>query len=161
MALTATRNGSPQGTTHPRQRPLRDNPVLILVWIALLLAALAAMLMLADRSAQLSPDFLSEVVLWALSAADVSMVVVLTFVLARNIIKLFVERRRGLPFARFRSKLVGALLVMTIIPALLVLFVGSELLRNSANRWFSAPIDDVLSSAREIASGYYRERLRR
>ncbi|MGE3844396.1 MAG: ATP-binding protein [Vicinamibacterales bacterium] len=140
------------------RRPLRDNPILILVWIALLLAALAAMLTLADRSAQLSPDFLSEVVLWTLSAADISMVLVLAFVLARNVIKLVVERRRGLPFARFRSKLVGALLVMTIIPALLVLFVGSELLRNSANRWFSAPIDDVLSSAREIASDYYQER---
>ena len=89
-----------------------------------LLAALAAMLTLADRSAQLSPDFLSEVVLWALSAADVSMVLVLAFVLARNVVKLIVERRRGLPFARFRSKLVGALLVMTLIPALLVLFVG-------------------------------------
>ncbi len=102
------------------------------------------MLSLANQSAELSPDFLSEVVLWALSLADVSMVIVLAFVLARNIIKLVVERRRGLPFARFRSKLVAALLLMTIVPALLVLFVGSELLRNSANRWFSAPIDEVL-----------------
>lgn len=162
MALMASRDGSSAAAANPAsspRRPLRDNPVLILVWIALLLGALAAMLTLADRSAQLSPDFLSEVVLWALSAADVSMVLVLAFVLARNIVKLFVERRRGLPFARFRSKLVGALLVMTLIPALLVLFVGSELLRNSANRWFSAPIDDVLTSARAIASDYYTERL--
>jgi two-component system nitrogen regulation sensor histidine kinase NtrY len=159
MALTVPRD-APSSLSGPAgRRPLRDNPVLILVWIVLLLAALAAMLSLADRSAQLSADFLSEVVLWTLSAADVSMVVVLAFVLARNVIKLMVERRRGLPFARFRSKLVGALLVMTIIPALLVLFVGSELLRNSANRWFSAPIDDVLSSAREIASDYYQEKL--
>jgi two-component system nitrogen regulation sensor histidine kinase NtrY len=47
---------------------------------------------------------------------------------------------------------------MTLIPALLVLFVGSELLRNSANRWFSAPIDDVLSAAREVAADYYEYR---
>ena len=64
----------------------------------------------------------------------------------------------GLPFARFRSKLVLALLGMTLVPTLLVLFVGSELIRNSANRWFSAPIDDVLASAREIAADYYQER---
>ena len=83
------------------------------------------------------------------------MLVVLGFVLARNIVKLWVERRRAVPFARFRAKLVGALLGMTLIPAVLVLIVGSELIRNSAERWFSAPIDDVLTSANEIARDYY------
>jgi two-component system, NtrC family, nitrogen regulation sensor histidine kinase NtrY len=143
------------------RRPLRDNPGLILLWIVLLLVALVTMIGLADRSAQLSPDFLSEVVLYALTALDLTMLVALGFVLARNIVKMVVERRRGLPFARFRSKLVAVLLAMTIVPALLVLLVGSELIRNSANRWFSAPIDDVLVSARQIASDYYQERQER
>ena len=46
--------------------------------------------------------------LYALSAADLTMLVALVFVLARNIVKLIVERRRALPFARFRAKLVVA-----------------------------------------------------
>ena len=140
------------------RRPLRDNPGLILFWIALLVAALAAMVAVADRSAQLSPDFLSEVVLSALAVADLTILFGLLFVLARNVIKLLVERQRGLPFARFRSKLVLTLLGMTLVPTLLVLLVGSELIRNSTNRWFSAPIDDVLSAAREVAADYYQER---
>lgn len=151
---TATADSTPAAP----HRPLRDNPALILFWIGLLVAALAAMIALADRSAQLSPDFLSEVVLYALSVADLTILVALVFVLARNIIKLVVERRRALPFARFRSKLVIVLLGMTLIPASLVLVVGSELIRNSAGRWFSAPIDEVLSSARQIATDYYQER---
>ena len=140
------------------RRPMRDNPGLILLWILLLVAALAAIIPLADRSASLSPDFLSEVVLYALVAADVSFLVALLFVLARNIVKLVVERRRALPFARFRSKLVLAMLAMALVPTVLVLIVGSELIRNSATRWFSAPIDDVLTSAREIAADYYGDR---
>ena len=149
---------SQQPTPAPVRRPLRDNPALILFWIALLVAALAAMVAVADRSAQLSPDFLSEVVLSALAVADLTILFGLLFVLARNVIKLLVERRRGLPFARFRSKLVLTLLGMTLVPTLLVLLVGSELIRNSANRWFSAPIDDVLGAAREVAADYYQER---
>ena len=113
---------------------------------------------MADRSTELAPDYLSEVVLYALTAACMTMLVVLGFLLARNIIKLWVERRRGAPFARFRAKLVAALLVMTLIPAVLVLLVGSELIRSSAQRWFSAPIDEVLTSANEIARDYYRSR---
>ena len=140
------------------RRPLRDNPVLILLWIGLLVVALAAMLSLADRSSELLPDFLSEVVLYAVSVVDLTLMVALVFVLARNVLKLIVERRRALPFARFRAKLVAVLLGLTLVPAVLVLIVGSELIRNSASRWFSPPIDDVLGSARQIASDYYQER---
>ena len=142
----------------PERRPFRDNPRLILLGIFVLVAALIAMLRLADQSTELQPDFLTEVVLYALSAADLTMVVALVFVLARNVVKLVVERRRGLPFSRFRAKLVLALLGLTIVPSLLVLIVGGELIRNSTERWFSQEVDDVLSSATQIAGDYYGER---
>ena len=154
-------SSSPRRVSTPDQRrPLRDSPVLILLGIAVFIAALFGLLRVADRSTDLAADYLSEVVLYALSAACLTMLVVLGFILARNVIKLWVERRRAVPFARFRAKLVAALLGMTLIPALLVLFVGSELIRNSAERWFSAPIDDVLTSANEVARDYYRSRER-
>src|SRR5688572_9412624 len=148
----------PLETAPPERRPFRDNPRLILLGIVLLCGALAAMIILADRSTELSPDFLSEVVLYALSAADLTMVLALVFVLARNVVKLLVERRRGLPFSRFRAKLVLALLGLTIIPSVLVLIVGGELIRSSTERWFSQPIDEVLRAATRIAQDYYRDR---
>jgi two-component system, NtrC family, nitrogen regulation sensor histidine kinase NtrY len=146
------------GQPTAERRPFRDNPRLVLLGILLLIAALVAMVRLADRSTELNPDFLSEVVLYALSAADLTMLVALVFVLARNIVKLVVERRRGLPFSRFRAKLVLALLGLTVVPCVLVLIVGSELIRSSTERWFSQPIDDVLTAATRIAQDYYRER---
>src|SRR5512142_38924 len=142
----------------PPRRPFRDNPRLILAGIAVLLAALAALVALAGGTARFSPDFLSEFVLYALSAADLTMLAALVFVLARNIVKLVVERRHALPFARFRAKLVVLLLGMTLVPSVLVLIVGSELIRTSVDRWFNAPMDEILSSANRIASDYYHER---
>lgn len=139
------------------RRPFRDNPRLILLGIAVLLGALVAMVTLADRSAELPADFLTEVVLYALSAADLTMLLALVFVLARNVVKLVVERRRGLPFSRFRAKLVLALLGLTIVPSVLVLIVGGELIRSSTAKWVAQPVDDVLSSANQIAGEYYRE----
>ena len=149
---------SGDASTTAERRPFRDNPRLILLGIVVLIVALLAMVRLADQSTELNPDFLSEVVLYALSAADLTMLVALVFVLARNIVKLVVERRRGLPFSRFRAKLVLAMLGLTVVPSLLVLIVGSELIRSSTEKWFSQPIDDVLSAATRIAQDYYRER---
>jgi two-component system nitrogen regulation sensor histidine kinase NtrY len=148
---------APQPTPSPR-RPFRDNPLLILAGIALLVAVLVVILAVANRTARFQPDFLSEFVLYALSAADFTILIVFVWLLARNIVKLLVERRRGLPFARFRSKLVALLLGMTLVPAVLVLMVGSELISTSVDRWFNAPMDEILASANQIASDYYYER---
>ena len=41
---------------------------------------------------------------------------------------------------------------------MLVLIVGSELIRSSTEKWFSQPIDDVLAAATKIAQDYYRDR---
>jgi two-component system nitrogen regulation sensor histidine kinase NtrY len=142
----------------PARRPFRDNPRLILAGIAILVAALVGILALADRTARLSPDFLTEVVLYALSATNLMMLLALGFVLARNVVKLLVERRRAIPFVRFRAKLVFVLLGMTLIPAVLVLIVGSRVVLTAVDGWFNAPLEEVLSSANEIASDYYRER---
>ena len=148
--------GSGRNRESPR-RPFRDNPRLILAGIGVLLAVLIALLAIANGTSQFSPDFLSEFVLYALSAADLTMLAALVFVLARNIIKLVVERRKALPFARFRAKLVALLLGMTLVPTVLVLIVGSELIRTNIDRWFNAPMADILSSANQIASDYYHE----
>src|SRR5687768_3455624 len=157
-SMTRRRSSGPAPAPPPGRRPFRDNPRLILAGIGFLILVLVALVALANRTPSFSPDFLTEFVLYALTAADLTMLAALVFVLARNIIKLFVERRRGLPFARFRAKLVALLLGMTLVPATLVLIVGSELIRTNIDRWFNAPMGDILTSANQIASDYYQQR---
>src|SRR5262249_5984179 len=157
-SITPRRASGAARPPDPRRRPFRDNPRLILAGIALLVAALVALVAIANGTSRFSPDFLSEFVLYALSAADLTMLAALVFVLARNIVKLIVERRHALPVARFRAKRVVLLLAMTLAPAVLVLIVGSELIRTSVDRWFNAPMDEILSSANKIAGDYYAER---
>src|SRR3954452_22811514 len=114
--ITPRRASGPGRAAETPRRPFRDNPRLILAGIGLLLVVLVALLTITNGTSQFSPDFLSEFVLYALSAADLTMLAALVFVLARNIVKLIVERRKALPFARFRAKLVALLLGMTLVP---------------------------------------------
>jgi two-component system nitrogen regulation sensor histidine kinase NtrY len=157
-SITPKRTVSRGPIPPPRRRPFRDSPKLILAGIAVLVGVLIALVAIANGTSRFSPDFLSEFVLYALSAADLTMLAALLFVLARNIIKLVVERRKALPFARFRAKLVALLLAMTFVPSVLVLIVGSEIIRTSVDRWFNTPMDEILTSANKIASDYYHER---
>jgi len=156
-SINPRRGVAPARQPDPPRRPFRDNPRLILVGIIALVLVLIALLAIASRTSRFSPDFLSEFVLYGLTAADLTMLAALVFVLARNIVKIVVERRRAMPFARFRSNLVALLLGMTLAPTCLVLIVGSELIRGNIDRWFNAPMAEILSSANRIAADYYRE----
>ena len=126
----------------------------------MLLAALGGIVWLADRTATLSPDFLTEVVLYALYATNITMLVALGFVLARNVIKAIFDGRGGLPLGRFRAKLVLAFLGLTVIPAVLVLIVGSRVVLTAVDRWFNTPMEEILAGANSIAADYYQERER-
>jgi two-component system nitrogen regulation sensor histidine kinase NtrY len=140
-----------------RRRPL-DSPRVLTVVGGLLIAILAGLFWLAGRTSDIAPPLLADVLLYFLLAVDLALLVALCFVLARSLLKLWVEQRHAAPFARFRAKLVAALLAMTIVPAVLVLLSGSEIIRNSAERWFSEPVDGVLGAAQGIARQYYSER---
>jgi len=149
---------APQQEGGPRRRVL-DNPRVLLVAGLFLIAILGGLFWLADRTSEIAPPVLTGALLYGLLAVDLVLIVVLAFVLARNLLKLWVEQRRAAPFARFRGKLVAALLAMAIVPSVLVLISGSQIIRDSAARWFSGPVDDVLSAAQTIASQYYQDRL--
>src|SRR3954462_750833 len=79
----------------PPRRPFRDNPRLILAGIAMLVVVLPALLAIATGTSRVSPDFLSEFVLHAVSAADRTRIAALVFVVVRNMVKLVVERRKA------------------------------------------------------------------
>lgn len=140
-----------------RRRTL-DNPRVLLLVAVLLLGILTMVFWVPGRIARMEQTLVSEVVFYALAAVCLFILLALVFVLARNIIKLLVERKAGAPFARFRTKLVLAMIGLTIVPTSLVLVTGNEFLRTSADRWFSVPVDEALDSAATLASLYYRER---
>src|SRR6266853_1376698 len=102
--------GQGRASDPPPRRRFRDNIPLILVGIGVLAAVLVAMIVAANR-VRLAPELVTEFVLYALIAVDLTMLAALAFVLARNLVKVVVEQRRALPFARFRSKLVAVLML--------------------------------------------------
>jgi two-component system nitrogen regulation sensor histidine kinase NtrY len=151
------RTGGDSVVPEPRRRPL-DNPRVLIIAAVLLLSLLAGLFWLSARTSEIAAPLVTDVLLYVLVAVDLALLAALLFVLARNLLKLWVEQRRALPFARFRAKLVAAMLAMTVVPALLVLVSGSQIITNIASVWFSEPVNEVLGAAQKLSQTYYRER---
>ncbi len=155
--MTQPAPGGMDARPEARRRPL-DNPRALIVAAVLLLGLLAGLIWLSDTTTEIALPVLAEGVFYAMIGVCLALLLALFFVLARNLLKLWVEQRQAAPFARFRAKLVAAMLAMSIIPAVLVLISGSEIILNTAARWFSEPVDEIVNAASTIASTFYQDR---
>src|SRR5437763_4737483 len=76
----------------------------------------------------------------------------LTFVLFRNLIKLFAERRLGVLGSKFRTRLVVGSLLLSFIPVIVMFCFAYGLMNRSVNRWFSTPVEEVQQDTALMAS---------
>jgi PAS domain S-box-containing protein len=81
--------------------------------------------------------------LWAVSTLIILLAVTLGFMLVRNFVKLYIERRQGKEGSRIRTKLVLAALALTCTPVFFLVFFSIEVLNRNLDKWFSRPAENI------------------
>ena len=87
--------------------------------------------------------------------------VALTFVLARNLLKLFAERRLGVLGSKFRTRLVVGGLLLSFLPVIMMFWFAYGLMNRSIDKWFSRPVEEVREDTAAMASLLSKLRWRR
>lgn len=75
---------------------------------------------------------------------------IFAFILLRNLLKLYVERRHHRLGSRFKTKMVVAFLALTLIPVCFLFAFSYGLLNRSIDKWFGIPFDIVRTDATEV-----------
>ena len=134
-----------------RRRRRRD-----LVITAAVLAAIAAVVVVERRITSL-PEALpssSSLLFLLLNAVNVILVVLLVYLIARDFVKLFFERRRGILGSHLHLKFVSRALPGRDHPDGLSWF-PRPFVTSSLETWFSLRVDGALERSREVADAYY------
>lgn len=106
-----------------------------------------------DLPAALNPNTNQQLLFFAsLSALTFLLFVALTFVLVRNLLKLFAERRLGVLGSKFRTRLVVASLLLSFLPVIGMFFFAYVLMNRSIDKWFSTPVEEVRRDTATMAS---------
>jgi two-component system nitrogen regulation sensor histidine kinase NtrY len=92
------------------------------------------------------------IVFAALSALIFLLFVALTFVLFRNLLKLFAERRLGVLGSKFRTRMVAGALLLSFVPVMVMYWFAYGLLNRSIDKWFSTPVEAVRADTQAMAS---------
>jgi two-component system nitrogen regulation sensor histidine kinase NtrY len=88
----------------------------------------------------------------ALSALIFLLLVALSFILARNLLKLYAERRIGVLGSKFRTRMVVGALVLSFTPVIFLYLFAYQLMNRSIDKWFSSPVEEVREDTAEVAS---------
>ena len=130
----------------------RKDPRVIVTIPLLILASTSLVYYVIQRAKELSPEALSsKILLFVLWNINVLLILGILFVLLRGIVKLVLERQRGIIGSRFRTKLVVTYVASSLVPVLLLFFVATDLLRVSIDRWFNTPVRTILQNGEAIA----------
>ena len=133
-------------------RAYRKDPRFIITVPLLMLAATSLIYYAVQRAKELSTEALSsQMLLFVLANINVLLIFGILFVLLRGIVKLVLERQRGIIGSRFRTKLAVAWVATSLIPVLILFFFATDLLRVSIDRWFNTPVRKILSNGETIA----------
>ncbi|MGH7961248.1 MAG: HAMP domain-containing protein, partial [Candidatus Binatia bacterium] len=86
---------------------------------------------------------------------NIILLVLLVFLVGRNLIKLFYERQRNRLGSHLRFRLVLAFVAISLFPAVLLFLIGVGFMTRSVENWFSVQVESALGGMRDVVTAFY------
>jgi two-component system nitrogen regulation sensor histidine kinase NtrY len=128
---------------------------IIIVVVGLL--AIAFTLIASQYSNKDNLPISTNILVYGLTSINVILIILLLFLIVRNVVKLFYERRRGIIGSKLRTKLVAAFVSLSLVPTVLLFLFAINFLTYSIEFWFNIKIGDALNRSLEVAQVYYQQ----
>lgn len=130
----------------------RKDPRFIISIPLVILASTSLIYYAIQQAKELTPQALSSrLLLFVLWNINLLLIIGILFVLLRGIVKLVLERQRGIIGSRFRTKLVVTYIATSLVPVIILFVIATDLLRVSIDRWFATPVKTILQNSDAIA----------
>lgn len=143
--------------TDPRERNRRRREWIIIFITIALIAAATYMENLIFRGESPTFPVSGNVMIFGLININIILIILLLFLIIRNIVKLVFERRKGIAGSRLRTRLVAAFVGLSLIPTVLLFLVSINFLSYSIDNWFSIRIGEAMNKTLEVAQIYYQQ----
>jgi len=137
-----------------KKRRRREFYIILVVVLAILLLTF-----LESHVSLISGDIpiATNIFILGLININILLLVLLIFLVLRNTVKLYLERKKRVMGSRLRTKLVSSFILLTIVPTMLLFFVVIGFINRSIDGWFGIQIEDSLKESLELGQNYYRD----
>ncbi|MBI2179871.1 MAG: PAS domain-containing protein [Deltaproteobacteria bacterium] len=110
------------------------------------------------QAPEVSPEYSlsGNIAFFLLININIILLVLLVFLVSRNLVKLLFERKRGILGSRLRVRLVLAFVALSLVPTLLLFTIAGGFVTRSFERWFDLQVETALQGSLEIGQTYYQ-----
>jgi two-component system nitrogen regulation sensor histidine kinase NtrY len=140
----------------PREAKRRKRDRIIMIATIVVIAMLALLEGYIYRKEAALP-LSSNILIFGLININIIFIILLLFLIIRNVVKLIFERRHSIIGSKLRTKLVAAFVGLSLIPTFILFIVAINFLSYSIDNWFNLRIGDALNKTIEIAHVYYQQ----
>ncbi|MBI4950311.1 MAG: HAMP domain-containing protein [Deltaproteobacteria bacterium] len=99
----------------------------------------------------------TNILLLALLNVNIILLILLIFLVLRNAVKIYMERRRKVMGSRLMTKLITSFVTLTIVPTFILFFVVIGFINRSIDGWFAINIEGSLQESLDLARNYYND----
>jgi two-component system nitrogen regulation sensor histidine kinase NtrY len=97
----------------------------------------------------------NTVIMFILININMLVLLLLIFLVFRNVVKLLYDRRRKVLGAKLRTKLVVAFASLSLIPTILLFFFSIQFITSSVAFWFNVPVEHSLERSLDVGKQVY------
>lgn len=109
------------------------------------------------RVREISLPFSGNVLVFGLININVLLLLLMIFLVLRNLVELIFDRRRKILGTRLRTRLVISFISLSLIPTVLLFFIALQFVSTSMDYWFNSNVDKSLQESLNIAKDVYQQ----
>ncbi len=99
----------------------------------------------------------NTILMFILTNINMLLVILLIFLVVRNLVKLLYDRKRKVMGAKLRTRLVVAFIALTLLPASVLFIFSINFITKSVESWFNVPVEQALDNALRVGRRLYAE----
>lgn len=99
----------------------------------------------------------SDILIFALINLNVLLVLLMLYLVLRNLAELFFESRQNILGSKLKSKLVISFISLSLIPTILLFFISLQFVSTSMDYWFNSNIELSLQKSLDLAKSILQE----
>lgn len=121
----------------------------------IILAAAAVLLIVILSWIELRLLGLKSYLFFALFNVNLILLILVLFLVLRNVIKLMLDRRRRVLGSGLRSRLVLAFVTLSLVPTLIMFLLSLGFVQTSVDYWFQAQVETSMDQALSVGQDFY------
>ncbi|MEE9497152.1 MAG: ATP-binding protein [Desulfobacterales bacterium] len=144
---------SSTAASEDRKRRKREGVVIVIITLIVVLLTFTEF-----RTIHFGTDIpvSNTILMFILININLLLLILLIYLVFRNLVKLLYDRKRKVMGAKLRTRLVVAFIALTLLPTIVLFFFSINFITTSLEFWFNVPVEHALENSLLVGRSIYR-----